>query len=114
MWRVHWLALFVVAAVSCTRCQSNSFSTGAWLDRARNLDGERCPMADELIGRKLLLGKSESQLDALLGPAENTVSFRDWERVYWLCDERGLGVDSEWLTLHLDGGVVVEARIQTD
>jgi hypothetical protein len=104
----------LATAVSCSRC-APSFSTAVWLDPARDRDGKRCPMADELIDRDVLLGKSEAQLDALLGPPEDTAYFRDWQRVYWLCPERGLfGIDSEWLTLHLDGGVVVEARIQRD
>lgn len=115
MSRLRWLVLLSFVGTSCRCLESRqTFSAAAWNDPKRERDGLRCELADDLLRTGVLLGRTDAQLDALLGPSPPTGYFLSWQRVYWLCAERGLGVDSEWLTLRLDGGVVVEARILTD
>ena len=51
----------------------------------------------------------------LLGSADETDYFSDWDLVRWRGPERGLmGVDSEGLVLRLDDQRVIEYRIVTD
>ena len=51
----------------------------------------------------VLVGMSQQQVSSLLGPADDTDYFRNWDMVYWLGPERGfLSIDSEWLVLRLD------------
>jgi outer membrane protein assembly factor BamE (lipoprotein component of BamABCDE complex) len=78
--------------------------------------GVRLRMADRLIARQMLLGKTRGQVVEMLGEPTSTAYFRDWDMVYWLGPERGFfRIDSEWLVLKLGAnGRVVENRIVRD
>jgi hypothetical protein len=73
-------------------------------------------MADGLLRSQTLLGKSRTEIEALLGPPTSTDKFRDSGLAYWLGPERGfISIDYEWLTLNFDQtGKVRDARIVTD
>ena len=73
-------------------------------------------MADRLLARGTLLGKSRAEVVAMLGEPPETEYFREWHLVYRLGPERGLfGIDSEWLVLRIrEDGRVAECRIVTD
>ncbi len=68
------------------------------------------------MNRGVLKGKSRAQVEALLGPAEETEKFRSWHLVYHLGPERGLfRIDSEWLVVRFSpAGNVTEYRLVRD
>ena len=76
----------------------------------------RLRMADGLIKSRVLLGKSRSEVKAMLGVPTQTNKFRDYDLVYWLGAERGyMSIDSEWLAVRFgDTGNVIEASIVRD
>jgi hypothetical protein len=74
-------------------------------------------MADRLLQSRELIGKTEAEVTAMLGPADTSGYFRpEWSIVYWLGPERGFfGIDSEWLVLRLGAdGRVTEQAITRD
>lgn len=97
-----------------------AFDRQAWLDGARGVpsqDAPRLRMADGLIRDGRLIGMTGAQVDALLGPQNQTENFRpEYAYVYWLGAERGyISIDSEWLVLKLGrDGKVAEARLVRD
>ncbi len=88
----------------------------AWQDEARVREGVRLGMADRLVARESLLGKSRAEVVALLGDPTETEYFHEWDLVYWLGPERGfISIDSEWLVVRFgDGGTVADYRIVRD
>ncbi len=64
----------------------------------------RLRMVDDLIAKRRLDGATRDQLLTLLGPADETDHFRDWDLVYWLGPERNgfMRIDSEWLVIRFD------------
>jgi hypothetical protein len=76
----------------------------------------RLRMVDDLIQRYSLVGKTRSEINALLGIPPKTNYFREYEYVYWLGPERGfMSIDSEWLGLQFDESArVTSARILRD
>jgi outer membrane protein assembly factor BamE (lipoprotein component of BamABCDE complex) len=73
-------------------------------------------MADRLVTRGTLLGKTREEVVELLGAPPSTEYFANWDLVYWLGPERGfIRIDSEWLVFQLDAnGRVNDNRIVTD
>jgi len=74
-------------------------------------------MAADVVRRFLSEGMSRDSVLSLLGPADNTVYFREAGLVYYLGPERNLisGVDSEWLVIYLTSdNRVVRAEVTTD
>jgi hypothetical protein len=73
-------------------------------------------MADRLVARRTLLGKTRSEVVELLGEPPQTGYFKQWDLVYCLGLERGfIRIDSEWLVVRLDQNSRVEAnQIVTD
>ena len=68
----------------------------------------RLAMADRIVARKMLWGKTRAQVTEILGKPPATDYRSDWDLVYWLGPERGfLGIDSEWLVVKLDQNDVV-------
>ncbi len=92
-----------------------AFDAMAWNDAQQVNDGVRLEMADWLVAKGTLAGKTRTEVVALLGDPPNSRYFRDWDLVYWLGNERGYGVDSEWLVIRLDiNQRVTQTRIVTD
>lgn len=78
------------------------FDPVAWREDARPQAGIRLGMADRLIARGSLLGKTRSEVIEQLGEPSQDGYFRDWDLVYLLGPERGwMSIDSEWLVLRL-------------
>jgi hypothetical protein len=72
-------------------------------------------MAEYLVSTNALMGKSHNEVVALLGPPPPTDKFSDWDLVYWLCPDRGVGIDSEWLVMNFDdAGKVSSVRLMLD
>ena len=95
------------------------FESAGWSSESRDqtsLWPTRLRMVDDLIASKRLDGLQRSEVTALLGPADETEYFKNWDLVYWLGPERGwIRVDSEWLVLRFNGsGRVAEYRVARD
>tara|TARA_R110002072_G_C7729652_1_gene515643 strand:- start:310 stop:699 length:390 start_codon:yes stop_codon:yes gene_type:complete len=77
---------------------------------------DRLRMVDDLLDKKLLVGMTRPEVDALLGPETETSKFNSWDLVYWLGMERGiLAIDSEWLVVRFDTkGKVSDFKIVRD
>jgi hypothetical protein len=95
------------------------FDSEKWKARSHD-DGvwwpTRLRMADDLVRRRILEGRSRNEVEQLLGPRDETAKFADWSLVYYLGPERSLfSVDSEWLVVRLNRrGVVGDYRIVRD
>jgi hypothetical protein len=93
-----------------------AFDSASWRDERSLHDGTRERMADRLVGRHTLRGKTRGEVISLLGEPPPTDYFRDWNLVYLLGPERGLlGIDSEWLVVRFgQDGRATEFRIVRD
>jgi hypothetical protein len=72
-------------------------------------------MIDDLMDR--LDDRHQSRIDIvrLLGVPRRSNYFPQYDLVYWVGPERGMGVDSEWLVFRFDrSDRVSEARLVTD
>ncbi len=77
--------------------------------------GKRNQMVDEILRTRMLIGKSRTEVVALLGEPPATDYFSEWDLVYVLGPERELmSIDSEWLVLRLKDNHVDEARLVRD
>ena len=110
--------LIVMGAFLVWRMRSpgRAFDPVAWRDDSQVQEGVRLSMADWLIARGALLGKTRAEVVELLGEPPPTNYFSDWDMVYWLGPERGfLSIDSEWLVLRLaQDGRVMDNQIVRD
>lgn len=109
-------AIEVGVAVSWFWFPGRALDPVAWQDEAQIWQGVRLKMADRMVARSTLVGKSRAEVVALLGEPTPTAKFADWDLVYWLGPERGwFGIDSEWLVLRLGpDGRVADNRIVHD
>ena len=76
----------------------------------------RLAMGDRLVGSGALIGKTRSEVCAMLGEPMEHPEFADWDLVYWLGPERCWPVlGSEYLLVRLSrDGRVRECRIMSD
>src|SRR4051812_3085551 len=111
------IVIFVGAPAAWkVRNPGRTFDPVAWRDDAEKGNGARLDMADRLIARGTLFGKTRAEVVAMLGEPPKTGYFSDWDLVYWLGPERGfIRIDSEWLVLKLGpDGRVTEYRLVRD
>jgi hypothetical protein len=95
------------------------FDSATWAAAAREPWSEwptRLRMVDDLVESKRLDGLPRADVVSLLGPADRTDKWSDWDLVYWLGPERGfIRIDSEWLVLRFnESGRVREYRVVRD
>ena len=89
------------------------FDRAAWQDPTRIADGGRKAMAERLVARQALAGRTRGEVIDMLGEPTPSAKLRNWSLVYHL----GPGqpqpdVESDWLALLLDpSGLVSEVRI---
>lgn len=96
---------------------NNQFTTKKWIDAGKkNTNVYRIEMIDELLKKYKLKGMKKEEVIKLLGSADKTNYFKNWDMVYWLGPERGfISIDSEWLVLKLDtDNTVVDAKVLRD
>lgn len=118
--RTNYLALAVVVAFAAACVlgllalrERHRFSREKWLQDPEN----RTRIVDDLLANHELVGMTEEEILALLGDCDNESGyFQQAQRlVYWLGPERGLmSIDSEWLILDFNGGIVKDCFITTD
>lgn len=109
--------IVLVAAAAGTLAfvfRGRAFDKAVWSDRKQ--EAARLAMADRIVARRLLDGKSRAEVTAMLGDHKEPGFFTDWDLVYWLGTERGfVGIDSEWLVVRFDAnGRVAEYQIVRD
>lgn len=70
-------------------------------------------MAEDLVRSKRLIGLSEAQITALLGPSTGTPGFDSWDIVYALgpCRDCYMPIDPAWLAIRLNDDRATEVRI---
>ena len=119
--RVATVATIIATAVTVMSVSrmwfpGRPFDAAGWQDDANVGSGIRQAIADRLLARRALIGKTRTEVVDLLGEPPPTEYFSDWDLVYWLGFERGFfGNDSEWLVLQFDAGHrVADARLVTD
>lgn len=110
------LAVVAALMVSWIWFPGRAFDRVAWQDESQVQQGVRLGMADRLMARRTLLGKTRAEVVELLGEPARTSCFAEWDMVYWLGPERGfICIDLEWLVLRLaEDGRVADNRIVRD
>ena len=101
----------VIAGLLYQSC--HSFSTSKW----EMYPDERTKIVDDLLTRYDLIGMQESEILALLGNHDNDSGYFSSENrfVYRLGMERSfISIDSEWLIIDFDDGIVTGYFITTD
>lgn len=95
------------------------FDRTVWLQGENAKSSSETPrlsMADGLVNTRDLIGKTRSEVEAMLGTPTQTNKFRNYDLVYWLGAERGyMSIDSEWLVVRFDkNNKASEAKIVRD
>jgi hypothetical protein len=117
--RIFIITLTVVAVAAVTWAlwpSGRPFDPVTWNDKTQVEAGIRLAMADRIVSRRMLSGKTRPEVIAMLGEPPKTDYFSDWDLVYWLGPERGfISIDSEWLVVRFDSNNrVSEYRIVRD
>jgi outer membrane protein assembly factor BamE (lipoprotein component of BamABCDE complex) len=117
--RMFIVTLIVVAVAAVTWVlwpSGRRFDPVLWNDKTEVERGIRLAMADRIVARRMLSGKTRAEVIAMLGEPRKTDYFSDWDLVYWLGRERGfISIDSEWLVVRFDANKrVLEYRIVRD
>ena len=120
-WKIATVSLLIgVAGVAAHRWNVSrplAFDRTVWLagDHDTSMNPPRLRMADDLLAKKAIIGKTRAEIESLLGPPTRTEYFSNYDMVYWLGSERsGYGVDSEWLVVRLSEGRANESEIVHD
>lgn len=88
-----------------------AFESTQWKLHLSGQDIVKQKMVDDLLSKHQLVGMTKANIDELLGTPPRTNYFQDYDYVYWLGPERSaLGIDSEWLGIKFDRGVVIKAE----
>ena len=92
------------------------FDRAAWHDEAGVAAGDRKAMAERLVARRALPGRTRAEVIDMLGEPTKTDKLRNWSLVYHLgAGAPQPGVESDWLALLLDqSGLVAEVRIMRE
>lgn len=112
---VIYVAIVLVTFYCVSFTPSKPFSEEQW----RNQPETRVEMIDDVIRKRLLIGKTRQQVISLLGEpidlGNGHFSSDKEDMIYYLGPERGLiGIDSEWLLIWLENDVVVKTEIARD
>ena len=110
----RFTALLIICALLLCGCQSNNgtFTPSKWREDPDN----RTQIVDDLLERYELVGMTDNKVVSLLGKPGTDASYNPEDRyVYRLGNERGLfAIDSEWLVIDFENGVVVNYMLTTD
>ncbi len=101
----------VVLVKFCSYRYWHSFSREKWLSYPE----KRAYMASDLLKRHELAGMTKDEVVSLLGQHNNDYGYFSEENrlVYYLGGERTI-IDSEWLLIDFENGVVTGYSITTD
>lgn len=105
------LAVTVALGACGPRHPQRPFEPAAWA-AADLMASTRAEMAEDLVASGRLLGKSRSEVVALLGAPTPTDKWRDYDLIYVIGPDL---IDFEWLLIRLDGrGRVADVHIRSD
>lgn len=110
------VALLCIAVSLCGYwwISGQRFDSALWKSVTES-DATRLAMVDDLLERYELVGMTREEIDRLLGVPPETGYFANFEYVYWLGPERGfISIDSEWLCIDFEDGVVSDVRLMRD
>lgn len=94
--------------------QQTSFDSAKWKASLETGDTIKQKMVSNLLSKHELVGMKAEEIDQLLGRPPKTSYFKDYDYVYWLGPEQGMGVDSEWLGIKFNSGIAVKADLLRD
>jgi len=94
--------------------QQTSFDSAKWKASLETGDTIKQRMISNLLSKHELVGMRAEQIDQLLGHPPKTSYFKDYDYIYWLGPEQGMGVDSEWLGIKFKSGIVEKADLLRD
>jgi hypothetical protein len=96
--------------------QETNFDSARWKNHLHLDDHDtiKQKMLRDLLSQHKLIGMTVEHINQLLGLPSKTPYFKDYDYVYWLGPEKGLGVDSQWLCIKFQEGVVAKADVLTD
>ena len=94
--------------------QKNNFNTAEWKQNLEKFNDIKLFMVDDLLKNHQLIGKTRDEVKSILGVPPPTDYFQDYDYVYRLGREGGLGVDSKWLGLKFENDLVISADILRD
>ena len=108
---VIWLIFFLLFAFFGTRAYWTHFTPEKWQAHP----DRRASMVDDLLEKHGLTGMTEAEVTALLGENDNDRGYftRKERYVYWLGDRR-TNIDSEWLLVDFENGVVTKYQWTED
>ena len=116
--RISYLILAVIILVFCLvggalcwHTYWSHFSPEKWADHP----DRRASMTEDLLEKHPLEGMTEDEVTTLLGENDNDRGYfvEEDRSVYWLGDRR-TAIDSEWLLIDFENGVVDEYNWTTD
>lgn len=115
---VALLAYLLLGPSIENQIRSRPFQSAGWRandDTSDVMWPTRLRMVDDLLERELLAGLSRDSVVRMLGPADSSTIWKEWDMTYYLGPERGfLSIDSETLAIRLRNDTVVEARLVRD
>ena len=114
---VGLIGFLVLAPVIKDHVTRTRFDPIAWRDSTGvPSQAKRIRMVDDLLRKHDFHGSTADDVVKMLGPADDTGYFSEWDLVYWLGPERStFSIDSEWLVFYVDEhGEVREYRLVTD
>jgi len=92
------------------------FTGEAWMAAEHDSEGARYLMVDDLLAKQPLVGRSRTEIEALLGPLRPPTEYPGGSWCYYLGPEPSfVSVDNIWLGLEFDDGDrVLTTRNLTD
>ncbi len=109
---IFYVLLITVAYTASIQYPSHTFTSEAWKSHGERVrHGDRVPperylFSQDLIKRKVLIGKTKDEVIELLGPGGETGDVL----VYNLGFVPGHGVDPDVLEVYFENGIVVEVK----
>ena len=105
---------FIIAAAAVVFVlheYKHTFTVEKWLNSDIRVD-----MVDDMLEKYDLHGLTKKEIISLLGDETQDAYFKeDNNMVYWLGPERGLiSIDSEWLVIVFENGIVADYYITCD
>ncbi len=94
-----------------------AFDQATWLAaNSSDSNPKRTQMVDNLLRKNDFHGKTQAEVEAMLGEPTSMDVFEEWDLSYLLGPERGLfSMDYEWLVFKLDqNSIVIDYRIVVD
>ncbi len=109
------ISFFILSPSIRNYATQTTFDSVRWKASLNKRDPIRQRMISSLNANHNLIGKTQDQIEQLLGKPPVTRYFKEYDYVYWLGPEQSLfGIDSEWLCLKFENGKVIKADRLTD